>query len=416
MLNHNIVMMKGMINLIEITNGQLFNTTTKSFETKNIKIKSQNNETIDAQEKYIIPGLTDMHTHISPFYAKYYLLSSVTNTRNTAGIYDLIQKVDEVSPTIYPTYRMIDGEPGLWGPTGVGHVATDDINEALEVVRENHKQGAKFIKVYGHIKPSVLKAVINEANKYDLHVAADLLHATSVNALDAGKLGVKYLEHASGILQCLYKDYVPGDFEKTFANQTVDLDSDKLNEVLTELKKMSVTLVPTLSLYRKNALGKITVTDDPFIRDMRADEAVTLDKMFESLEEHRSANYKRYAEWEYAIMKIITKRYIDIGGEVYIGTDAPAGFWNYPGLSMIEEMQIFNELGIDANEVLYHAIEPPQNIVGRHDNYVILNKNPLDTFDNLTSVSGVVINGTYYSRDVISSHQVDTESIYRLFE
>lgn len=403
--------------MITITNGQVFNPDSKSFQQQTLIIKSNEEATIDAENKYIIPGLTDMHTHISPFYAKYYLLASVTNVRNTAGMYELIHSIDEVSPNIYPTYKMIDGDPGLWGPSGDGHIATNDIKEAINTVKVLHAQGAKFIKVYGNIKTDVLVAVVLKAKKLGLHVAADLIHAHEhTDALHAAKVGVKYLEHASGIIQCLYLDYEPGDFDEMFFFQDVDLDSDVLDDTLSELKSRDVVLVPTLSLYRKNAFGKITVPDSKLVDKIRQDQNITLDEMFEKLETARTSNYKRYAEWEYSVMKIITKRYIDIGGKVYIGTDAPAGFWNYPGYSMIEEMNIFNELGISPNEVLYRATVMPMEVIGKHENYVILNSNPLDSFDNLMDIHSHIINGKYYSKEKIESHSIDAQAINKKFE
>lgn len=416
-MNRNTMRMKGKIKVIEITNGYVFDPDIKSFKQQTLTINSNEEVTIDAQNKYIIPGLTDMHTHISPFYAKYYLLSSITNVRNTAGMYELINSIDEVSPNIFPTYKMIDGEPGLWGPSGEGHITTNDIEEAMNTVKELHAQGAKFIKVYGNIETDVLVAVVNQAKQLGLEVAADLIHAQeNTDALHAVSVGVKYLEHASGIIQCLYREYKPGDFNEMFLNQDVDLDSDVLNKTLDVLKENDVVIVPTLSLYRKNAFGKITVPNTNLVDKIRQDQNVTLDEMFEKLEPSRTSNYKRYAEWEYAVMKIITKRYIDMSGKVYIGTDAPAGFWNYPGYSMIEEMNIFNELGLSPSEVLHRATVMPMEVIGKHENYVILNNNPLDSFDHLMDIYGIVLNGKYYAKEEIESHTIDAAAIYKKFE
>lgn len=42
-------------------------------------------DTIDAEGKYIIPGLIDMHCHINERFAPHFVASGVTTVRNTAG-------------------------------------------------------------------------------------------------------------------------------------------------------------------------------------------------------------------------------------------------------------------------------------------------------------------------------------------
>ena len=116
--------------MIKIKNGNWINLESKTIEVKDIEIQSTNNSTIDGSNKYFMPGLVDMHTHITPTSAKHYLYSGVTSVRNTSGNYELIQMIDDVAPNVYATYRFIDGDPGLWGPTSYGNISTNDIGRA----------------------------------------------------------------------------------------------------------------------------------------------------------------------------------------------------------------------------------------------------------------------------------------------
>ena len=88
-------------------------------------------EVLDAEGKYIIPGLIDMHCHIQEGYASQFVASGVTTVRNTAGnVYQLKKLIDSPIdapiPRVYSADRMIDGPPGLWGPTSFGNFVTDD--------------------------------------------------------------------------------------------------------------------------------------------------------------------------------------------------------------------------------------------------------------------------------------------------
>lgn len=103
--------------MIEIKNVNWVNLEGKKIEVKDINIHSENNIEIDGTDKFLMPGLVDMHTHISAASAKHYLYSGVTSVRNTGGNFEMLNLIDNVSPNVYATYRFIDGEPGLWGPT-----------------------------------------------------------------------------------------------------------------------------------------------------------------------------------------------------------------------------------------------------------------------------------------------------------
>ena len=105
--------------IIDVENGLSF---LGSIEVEGNKIKRvisesdalpQGLETIDADGKYIIPGLIDMHCHINERFAPHFVASGVTTIRNTAGnvllLKNLIDKPDDApTPRIYASDRMID--------------------------------------------------------------------------------------------------------------------------------------------------------------------------------------------------------------------------------------------------------------------------------------------------------------------
>ena len=193
--------------MIEIKNVNWVNLEDKKIEVKDVSISSEDKLEIDGTGKFLMPGLVDMHTHISPTSAKHYLYSGVTSVRNNAGNIEMLNLIDVVSPKVYASYRLIDREPGLWGPTSYGNISSNDIDTALAAVDELHKQNAKFVKVYGNIQEDVLDVVVKKSSELGLEVAADLLHTKSIDSIKAADYGVKWLEHASSIIHSLYPDY-----------------------------------------------------------------------------------------------------------------------------------------------------------------------------------------------------------------
>ena len=401
------------VNWIDIENGKI--------EERDMEIPSEADAVIDGAGKYMMPGLVDMHTHISPLSAKHYLASGVTSVRNTGGNYELIQMVDDMAPNTYATYRFIDGDPGLWGPTSYGTVSTNDMDTAVEAVEELHAQGAKFIKVYGNIQADVLEAVVGKGEALGLEVAADLLHTKSIDAMKAAEYGVKWLEHASSIIHHLFPGYHTQLSDEDFdAIARKPMDEDKMKDLLLYLMDKGVKIVPTLTLYRHLAEGR--VFNPPELdasRQMKllgSDEMLSIDAQFGSIDEQINKEFRKRQKWEYEQVKRITEKYLEMGGEVYIGTDAPAGTWVYPGLSMVEEMNEFRNFGLDNFEILKKATIEAKKVVGEDEGYILLNNNPIERLENILDINTVFVAGKVFTWEEITEHQVDGDGMREVFE
>ena len=407
--------------MIKITDVNYIDLENKMIEVKEVHIPSNINKEIDGRNKYILPGLVDMHTHITPNNAKHYLYSGVTSVRNTGGNYELIEHIDSISPRVYATYRFIDGEPGLWGPSSYGNISTNDIKTATAGVEELYKQDARFVKVYGNIQEDVLKAVIEKSNEFGLEVAADLLHTKSIDAVKAANYGVKWLEHASSIVHSLYPNYNTQISEKEFNEiEEQEVGQEQLTEVLNYLKEKEVKILPTLTLYRHLSEGRkfkpSQLNNSKQMKLYDGDEIFTINEQFNAIESHITDEFRRRQKWEYEQVKNITKEYIELGGEVYIGTDAPAGVWVYPGISLIEELNEFKELNLDAYEILKKATLEAKSIIGEDHGYLLLNSNPIESFENILNLEMVILDGVIYEHQSIENHIVDVEKLKNVFE
>lgn len=407
--------------MIEIKNVNWVNLADKKIEVKDVSVPSENKLEIDGTGKFLMPGLVDMHTHISAASAKHYLYSGVTTVRNTGGNFEMLNLIDDVSPKIYATYRFIDGEPGLWGPTSHGNISTNDINTALAAVDELHKQRAKFVKVYGNIQGDVLKAVVKKSSELNLEVAADLLHTKTIDSIIAADYGVKWLEHASSIVHSLYPDYNTqisvDEFERI---SQIEVSEQRLTEVLTHLIEKAVKIVPTLSLYRHLADGRIfnppELDQSHQMKLLDEDKVFTVNDQFNAIDAQLNDDFRRCQKWEYEQVKAITEKYLELDGEVYIGTDAPAGTWVYPGLSMIEELNEFKNFNLDAYEILKKATIEAKEVVGEDPGYLLINNNPVEDFSNILDIDTVFVNGKSFRHTDIEKYIVDADEMMKEFE
>lgn len=373
-------------------------------------------ETVDAEGKYIIPGLIDMHCHIKEDFAAQFVASGVTTVRNTAGNVFQLKKliespIDAPTPRVYSADRMIDGPPGLWGPTSFGNFVTDDPVEGRKEVKRQKDAGAKFIKVYGWISKEVMEAVVSEADKFGLEVSCDLIHSSQVNALDAAEIGVKWFEHASGFIQAIYPDWNPSAKQEEW--DKIDWkhpDKDKIKELCMQMLQYNVNLCPTLIIF-----DQIDQLPDYWHPENAVAEATERkgwlkDHWLAMAKEHGDA-LKKQLGTQNQFIKDIAKTYADLGGTVVTGTDTPGGVWTLPGMGLHRELELFVEIEFTEMEALQAATVKAAKSIKMKDigtikegniaDIVILNKNPLEDIEHTKDIDKVIKGGRIYCQEEI---------------
>lgn len=365
---------------------------------------------IDCKGKYLIPGLIDMHAHIKQHFAPYFTAAGVTTVRNTAGsVIELIpfMKAEPNNPIsrVISADRMLDGPPGLWGETTPYNINIDNIEDAIREVERQVKLGADFIKIYGWLKPSIMKAVIEEAKKYDKEVSCDILYANEVDALDVADMGMNWLEHATGIVQAMYPDWKMNSGQDVWDAIPWDVpDEKKIVAVCNKLLANNVKLCPTLVLYdqmqKAEAYWKM---DDERIRHMMSHPS--LFKHWETMAQQKHGQASVGIQTK--MIQKIAHTYFKLGGVVVTGTDTPAGIFTYPGMALHRELQLFVEAGFTPLEALQqatinaaHALQQP--LIGqlKEDciaDIILLNENPLINIEHTTAIHSVIKGGTPYT-------------------
>lgn len=373
-------------------------------------------EVIDVQGKYIIPGLIDMHCHINEHFAKQFVAAGVTTVRNPGGqgmknLENLLNApIDAPTPRVYAADRLIDGPPGLWGPTNEGNYVTDNPEEAREEVRRQYEAGTKFIKVYGLISKEVLEAVCDEAAKLDLEVSVDLIHAQQVNALDAARLGVTWFEHASGFIQALYPGWYPTADKEEWKH--IDFERPDIEHITTLCEKMlkyNVKLCPTLLINDQiHQFPNYWNPNNIVTNSLDSNEGIMAH--WQQMEQYEQ-QLKDQLGFQLTMLKAITKVYFDLGGTVVAGTDTPAGVYSFPGMGLHRELEIFVEMGMTELEALQAATINAAKAISLEEigvikeekiaDLVILKENPLVDIKNTKEIFSIVKGGKMYSQEEI---------------
>lgn len=366
---------------------------------------------VPLEGRWIIPGLIDGHAHAGEWTLSRYLSYGVTSVRDAGGNLDrstaLRTRVAEGAipgPRLYISGEALTGSPPVWpGQTELRAPA-----DAGAAVSRLAAAGVSQIKLYTHTTRDLMEAVVRQARAHDIPVTA---HLGRVDAITAGKLGVRSIEHLSGVVEATVRDPVPyyeahEHFPSgwmTFLRGWARLDSATLDRTATALVELGVVMVPTL------------VQSETYARALDTTYARGLDLSGVSAEEQEAWNLpdlvRRYAitAADLPLLRIsrsredlFVRRYVARGGEVVAGSDSPNQLLA-PGASLHEELSLLVRAGLTPAQALMAATSAAARLLradsigvlrqGTVADFVVLSANPLDDIRNVRRVELVVAGG-----------------------
>ncbi len=352
--------------------------------------------------KWIIPGLIDAHAHTERWMLARFLTYGVTSVRDMGGRQDSIVALrDETSLGSIPSPRLfIAGAVIGAGPTTA--------HEARRAIDDRALIDATHAKVYTQINAVLLAAILDEANMVSLPVAG---HLGKIDALRAARLGVRSIEHLSGVVEATVPNRAPflaahDDFfggwsmaERAWAA----LDSAALAGTANALKGTGVAMVPTL--VQHEALAHIADREyrasldlagvpDPVRQAWNRSELARgvfgLGEGAEALRQSRAAQDR------------FVRLFKRVGGLVAAGTDTP-GPLLAPGASLHQELALLVAAGFTPREALLAATRDAARLMGVDSigvieegavaDFVVLSASPLDDISNTRKVEAVVTRG-----------------------
>ncbi len=216
---------------------------------------------VDARGKYVIPGLWDMHVHLTerdqlPAYPLY----GVTGVRDMGSDYDRvniwrgeIQKGKLIGPHIETCGPALNGIPSPGARLAVRVVRTPD--EARTVFNQLDDESVDFIGILPELPRDAYFALIERARKYYSAVGGDV--PWGVGALEAVEARQRSIDHMTGILLAcsseekrLRRAYAeaPDDVE-TAALETYD--PQKAETLFHRMALFETRSVPTLRVFHK---------------------------------------------------------------------------------------------------------------------------------------------------------------------
>ncbi len=205
---------------------------------------------IDGSGKFVIPGLWDMHVHLTareqlPLYVAW----GITGVRDMGSDFDRvnvwreqIQRGELLGPHIETCGPAIDGIPSSDPKLPVRVVRTP--TEARAVFDQLDSESVDFIGILPHLPRDAYFALLERARKYYTAVAGDV--ADSVSALEAVEARQRSIEHMSGVVlapnaEALFQRMAL--FETRFVPALAELRCGRSAEILLKMKRAGVAIM-----------------------------------------------------------------------------------------------------------------------------------------------------------------------------
>lgn len=356
-------------------------------------------EVVSGAGLYLMPGLADMHVHLtSPEELPVYLSYGVTTVLNMRGAPEVLRWRDDVrsgrllGPTIHTVGPTTDGDP----PRNRRFVAVRSEADARALVRQQKAEGYDAIKVYDKYQAATYAAVLDEAQRQDMAVLGHV--AKEVGTERALELGQANVAHGEELFFTFFggtpdEARIP-DLVRRFRASGAWLTMNMAGKLET------VAQLDDLEALLRSEDGK-ALTTVAYHQWMRANNPYVNRPKLGEFREKNLAMYR--------FMLRLTAAFHGGGIPMLLGTDASwAG--HYPGRSVHAELRAFVEAGLSPFDALTIAARAAGDFArqrlhegevfgvvapGARADLVLLRRNPLEDVANASSVAAVVVRGRY---------------------
>jgi imidazolonepropionase-like amidohydrolase len=402
----------------------------------------QHPRVVDASGTFLIPGLADMHVHLTgagepggsrEFIIPLLLANGITTVRDMGGkveyLAQLRSEIDSgrrLGPQIFFTGPYLDGDPPGYQPSIVLKSARD-ASDAVDLLA---KEGVDFIKVQSNLNREAYFAIAEESEHKHIRFVGHV--PDRVSALEAAQAGQASIEHLTGVLlACSSReeelrrrqlaagqpDGTPAHAfarERSWRRELLDSYSPAKAEFLFHAFVASGTWqVPTFPILVH--LAFVTPTTD-LSRDprMRYVPQNVRQIWFQGVH----AQFENHSEIDFALRKEIVDRSLEVVGKMHAagvrimaGTDITTPNV-YPGSSLHEDLSYLVQAGLTPMQALQAATKNPAEFLGKlktqgtieqgkFADLLLLDANPLADIHNTQKIRAVILHGALLDRKAL---------------
>ena len=361
---------------------------------------------VDAAGKTLLPGLWDMHAHVSDVDGPLNIAAGVTSVRDMANDADQLAQLqrhwDEgsaIGPRVVKA-GFIDGRGPYQGP---GKALVSTVDEALTWVDWYADHGYEQIKLYSSLNPAFIEPIARRTHAKGLRLSGHIPNGTT--AARAVLAGYDEIQHTNMLFLNFLGDTIDTRTPARFTavgryGASLDLSADSVRSFLRLLKEHGTVVDPTLAtfegMFTANP-GEMSEGDARMALHLPAQVRRGLLGGGLPVTAELRARYRE----SYANMLRMVKALYDTGIPIVAGTDCMAGF------CLHRELELYAKAGIPNADILRIATWVPAHIMHREDrlggiapgklaDLILVEGNPVADITAIRRVSLVMKDGVLY--------------------
>jgi imidazolonepropionase-like amidohydrolase len=350
----------------------------------------------DAQGKYVLPGLWDMHAHFEQVeWGPVYLAAGVTTVRDVGNEFEFMTAVRDaiksgrgLGPRILLA-GIVDGD----SPFALGVIRANTPEEARAVVNRYHDAGFQQIKIYSSIKLDILKEITAEAHRLGMTVTGHVPRGmNAIQAVEAGMDQINHIQYLPAVL--LPKDFKP----QAGVAPKIDVESPEAKKTIQFFKDHNTVFDPTLVIFEWffHPSNVPFATIEPGAAKLPRELDAPINNT--GVPPAQAANARATMD----MFLNITGALHRAGLTIVAGTDQVV-----PGHSLRREIELYVQAGFTPMEAIQAATIVPARVMkvdkdsgtveaGKIADLILVEGNPLDRINNIRNTKFVITNGRMY--------------------
>ena len=370
---------------------------------------------VEGRGRFLIPGLWDLHTHLTHIGTDNALpllvTQGVTGVRELGSSFDeLLELRARVDARELVGPRIVWAGPTLNGaPNAPHHRVIDTPEAARQAVSHLSEAGVDLLKTHNATGRETYFALIEAAEKAGLTVAGHV--PKTVTPLEACRAGQASIEHIATIFEGTYQSRYENELEAFMAMADwLEKESSRLVDCFAEQQTL---FVPTLRTYEFRAHRAAEFDrPDPRLRYLGSGPHVWP----AGFEPSAADRMDRVIELRESLVDAgveLVRRLNARGAPIGAGTDLAAGGL-VPGFDLHAEIRLLTRAGLSPAEALWASCrgpgaraggDPLQGLLaaGAPADLVLLRQNAFESLDALDAIDAVVLRGELLARGRLDS-------------